>query len=881
MLFKFLTGGSTWIALPNGQGYHIPRVADGMHVPADPVIVAVLTDLLIQPSGPSLSLNDFGAGVGQYGRALLSRDPSLQYRGYDGAGNVEAYTGGFVRFFDATASSLELPRADWLLSLEVGEHIPTEWEGSFLRNLHAHNCRGVILSWARLNQLGKGHVNNHETDYLADKFAQLGYFVNHQLTRDLRAQEFVAADGSVERRPSWNTWFSRSALAVERHVPLVGSGCLPVMHASPASPAPPPTNARWCDLSCLRSELMSQQWRALSRSCRDQQPARRKRRLGLPLRIFIFDWQTLAPFIAPVLGETGVEWFRTYQIWAERPLESLKELNLSLAMPLESPDFVIQSQLREVLASPVWRERVDVIERPELADVVIWSVWDYALCVASGFQPLKFQTLRGMLPSSCPAHIQLLASLTEMPRWQLRNGSDYVLLATSFHAFGSDMLRSTSFSGWDTELSSAVHIAMDRLRQATWIILEGREGTLELNRTIVAPYHVHALHEVMRGQHFSIMSSRSAPAKFSQNLTPSKFACFQAVNFNGRCVHISGRRSCSSKQTSLLACQQLCEQYPLCVAVVWNKHNECYLKSQGTFRHEMPPNTHRTVGCVLKSDHSARHSQLRHALLGDDELPESLLSADAQTAWTRSMASSVHAVWEADSTPTTPRRPHIACFLGGVTKANMVRQLGHRTLPTKLRARIVADLRSCGQRLCPVFEATKRSHDAVELVSDAYKLAFLQSTMQNSTFCPVPRGHSASSRRLFDAIAMGCIPVIISDALVLPFAEHVDYEGAIVRVSETRVLNQSFSLIRWLITSFRGADIRRMQAKLLCLRASLSTELHGRPHVLTGSVNFERVTAIQGDHNNEPCAPQAAGASVVNLVLASVVARRQCGPSSR
>ncbi len=46
---------------------------------------------------------------------------------YDGAGNVHEYTKGFVNYFDLTLP-LELHKAVWMVSLEVGEHIPNEDE---------------------------------------------------------------------------------------------------------------------------------------------------------------------------------------------------------------------------------------------------------------------------------------------------------------------------------------------------------------------------------------------------------------------------------------------------------------------------------------------------------------------------------------------------------------------------------------------------------------------------------------------------------------------------------------------------------------------------------------------------------------------------------
>ena len=44
-----------------------------------------------------------------------------------------------------------------------------------------------------------------------------------------------------------------------------------------------------------------------------------------------------------------------------------------------------------------------------------------------------------------------------------------------------------------------------------------------------------------------------------------------------------------------------------------------------------------------------------------------------------------------------------------------------------------------------------------------------------SIFCLSPAGDTPSSARLFDAIVSGCIPVIVSDELELPFEGIIDY----------------------------------------------------------------------------------------------------------
>ncbi|KAK7004452.1 hypothetical protein BgiMline_005973, partial [Biomphalaria glabrata] len=53
-----------------------------------------------------------------------------------------------VRFLDLTAPHYGLPIYDWILSIEVAEHIPAKFEEIYLDNLVRHAREGIILSWA-------------------------------------------------------------------------------------------------------------------------------------------------------------------------------------------------------------------------------------------------------------------------------------------------------------------------------------------------------------------------------------------------------------------------------------------------------------------------------------------------------------------------------------------------------------------------------------------------------------------------------------------------------------------------------------------------------------------------------------------------------------
>jgi cyclopropane fatty-acyl-phospholipid synthase-like methyltransferase len=75
---------------------------------------------------------------------------------------------------------------DWAMSLEVGEHLPQQFEDIFIYNLHNNNKRGIVLSWAIKGQGGHGHVNEQNTDYIKSKICDLGYLNDIKIENKLR-----------------------------------------------------------------------------------------------------------------------------------------------------------------------------------------------------------------------------------------------------------------------------------------------------------------------------------------------------------------------------------------------------------------------------------------------------------------------------------------------------------------------------------------------------------------------------------------------------------------------------------------------------------------------------------------------------------------------
>lgn len=190
------------LTLSDGRTWSIPQG----HADVSQTVAQAMVDMMKAEGVTSLS--DFGAGVGQYGRYFKEQLPELMYRGYDGAGDIEAYTQGFVSYTDLTLP-LEYPISEWVMSLEVGEHIPSQFEGVFVRNLHRHNCKGMVLSWAILGQGGENHINNHSNEYIRNILTKLNYTLDEDFTKKLRNK-------NGKNLP----WLVKSIMAFRRNRPV-------------------------------------------------------------------------------------------------------------------------------------------------------------------------------------------------------------------------------------------------------------------------------------------------------------------------------------------------------------------------------------------------------------------------------------------------------------------------------------------------------------------------------------------------------------------------------------------------------------------------------------------------------------------------------------
>jgi len=93
---------------------------------------------------------------------------------------------GHCQVGDLTQPLQKVDMHDWVMTLEVAEHIPAVYEAAYLANAHQLNRQGVVLSWATPGQGGLGHVNEQPNAYAVERMVALGYVHDEAASARLR-----------------------------------------------------------------------------------------------------------------------------------------------------------------------------------------------------------------------------------------------------------------------------------------------------------------------------------------------------------------------------------------------------------------------------------------------------------------------------------------------------------------------------------------------------------------------------------------------------------------------------------------------------------------------------------------------------------------------
>jgi SAM-dependent methyltransferase len=168
------------------------------HHAYDPSLSNALVDFLKKEN--VVNIADLGCGLAHYVSNFI--DNGINATGFDGNPRTPELTNGLASVLDLAIPVIFADPYEWIMSIEVGEHLPGHYEDIYIQNLHNNNEKGIIMSWALEGQGGLGHFNERNNDYIKAKVMELGY------TNDVEAENVL--------RESSSLWWFKNTLMVFR-----------------------------------------------------------------------------------------------------------------------------------------------------------------------------------------------------------------------------------------------------------------------------------------------------------------------------------------------------------------------------------------------------------------------------------------------------------------------------------------------------------------------------------------------------------------------------------------------------------------------------------------------------------------------------------------
>jgi hypothetical protein len=164
----------------NQRGFWESEQASGYHI-FDSLLCTGLINYLKEKN--IQSVYDFGCGMGDYAKEIIKQ--GIVCKAYDGNPSTKELTGGIGDVLDLS-EPVQLEKLDCVLSLEVGEHLPVEYEQIFIDNVVNNATSKIILSWAVEGQGGTGHFNCRNNDYVINELAKRGFKYDEESSLNLR-----------------------------------------------------------------------------------------------------------------------------------------------------------------------------------------------------------------------------------------------------------------------------------------------------------------------------------------------------------------------------------------------------------------------------------------------------------------------------------------------------------------------------------------------------------------------------------------------------------------------------------------------------------------------------------------------------------------------
>lgn len=151
---------------------------------------------------------DLGCGPGLYSKAFVSN--GFDCNCFDGNPYTVEETDNLCGILDLSEPFNLNKKYDCVLSLEVGEHIPRQYQDTFVSNLINHSNGLIILSWATIGQGGHGHVNEQPNEYIESLFIEYGYVRNKTYEERLR------------NSAQW-WWFKNTIMVLQKDYTVIAS----------------------------------------------------------------------------------------------------------------------------------------------------------------------------------------------------------------------------------------------------------------------------------------------------------------------------------------------------------------------------------------------------------------------------------------------------------------------------------------------------------------------------------------------------------------------------------------------------------------------------------------------------------------------------------
>lgn len=148
-----------------------------------------------------VTVADFGAGGGHYSM-WLNETGLVRAFAFDGTHQAAELTGGVVQEVNLIQQMELWQTFDWILCLEVGEHVPKQFARVLLGNLRRHAKSGLIMSWSE-DWEGIGHVNClSRQEFVAMVQVETGFVLDAtatQAVKDMCEIDYIARTIAIFR----------------------------------------------------------------------------------------------------------------------------------------------------------------------------------------------------------------------------------------------------------------------------------------------------------------------------------------------------------------------------------------------------------------------------------------------------------------------------------------------------------------------------------------------------------------------------------------------------------------------------------------------------------------------------------------------------------